>query len=154
MSCAILSVIATLAIGADSESSANTSASADHVATELEGARLRAMATRRWHRATFDDRGATIEAATTTGMAAPTDYDVIGGFSLPHDALVYAASSTTAIAGGASPDPGDALPFEIRFAPDGTATAATVFIADRRGRSPIRIAVFASTGYARVYEGW
>ena len=154
VSIAILGVIATIAISADSEDTATTSASADHVSSELEGVRLRAMATRRWHRVTVDDRGGVIDEATTTGMIAPTAYQQINQFSLPRQSVVYAASSSTAIADGASPSDGENLPIEILFGPDGSASAATIFLANRKGGSPIRIAVFASTGYARTYEGW
>jgi prepilin-type N-terminal cleavage/methylation domain-containing protein len=42
----------------------------------------------------------------------------------------------------------------IVFFPDGTASAATVFVADRNGGNPAKVYVFAATGMSRMGTGW
>ena len=51
-------------------------------------------------------------------------------------------------------DTGCGMTEEILFAPDGTSVGRTVWVSDIKDKAPFRIALFASTGRARVYEGW
>jgi prepilin-type N-terminal cleavage/methylation domain-containing protein len=151
---AIVGILGALAVGGDPEDQANAQGQADRISAELESVRLRAMATRRWHRITVGATGATIEQSTTSGMATPTAYQVIRTFTMPYRIKVWSLSGSTLITDGSSPVDGTGLPGTISFGPDGSATANTIFLGDRRGRSRYRLAVFAATGFTRRYDRW
>ena len=152
---AIIGIMATLAVSADSEDEAASESFADQLVSELDQVRLRAMATRRWQRLTFGEKIVHLDEATTTGMIAPTDYETVAVINAPHRILIDAVDDTTHVdPAGASPGTGAGYDLEVLFAPDGSGTAATIFIHDVSGRSQSRVAVFGATGLARAYRGW
>lgn len=152
---AIVGVLASLAVSADPEDQASSDGFADQLVADLDQIRLAAMSTRRWHRLTVNASGGTVEQATTIGMATPADYDVTSQFVAPHRILIDSVFAGTQVdPTGDSPGSGEGFDLEIKFAPDGTSTARTIYITDVRGRSKARVAIFAATGLARAYSGW
>lgn len=150
----LVGILTVIAFAYGGERRAGVRAFADQLSGEIETVRLRALSTRRWHRIIVNARGATVEQATTVGMVAPTAYAVIGGFSAPTNVRVVALTTSTVVASGSAPTNGSGFAEELRFAPDGSSVPRTLWVSDPRDRSPHRIAVFGSTGRARVYEGW
>lgn len=151
---AIVGVLAATAFTATGHGKASARAFADQVAAELETTRLRALSTRRWHRVTVTDRGAVVEQATTTGMLAPVEYEVVSQISAPTIVRFVAVAPTTAAADGPARVDGDGFAEELRFAPDGSSVGRTVWVSDRKHRAIYRVAVYGATGRARVFEGW
>ena len=72
----------------------------------------------------------------------------------PDQVRIVALATSTLVTAGPRPADGAGFAEELRFAPDGTSVARTLSISDTRDKAPHRIAVFGSTGRARVYEGW
>jgi len=152
---AIIGVLATLAVSADSEDQANADGFADQLVADLDQVRLRAMGSRRWHRLTFNAAGATLDEATTTGMGAPTAYDTIGQINTPRRIVIDSLLDGTQVdATGDSPGAGLGYDLEVLFGPDGTGTGRTIYITDLRGVSRARVAIFGATGMARAYGDW
>lgn len=151
---ALIGVITAIAFTYAGERRAGTRGFADQLSGELESTRLRALSTRRWHRVVLTAGGATVEQATNVGMVPPVAYEWIGGVSAPPNVRIVAMATVTLVTSTGTPADGDGLAEEIRFAPDGTSVARTLWVSDRRDKSPFRIALFGSTGRARVYEGW
>ena len=151
---ALIGVLVGIAVAASNEGRAGSRGFADQLSGELETVRMRALATRRWHRVTLSSNGAAVEQASTTGMARATAWEWIGGVTAPRTVRVVAMASSTILAGGAAPADGDGLTEEILFSPDGSSVPRTVWVSDRKDRAPFRLALFAATGHIRVYEGW
>lgn len=150
----LVGILTMIAFGYTGERRGGVRAFADQLSGEIESVRLRALSTRRWHRIILDARGATVEQATTVGMVAPTAYAVVGEVTAPSAVRIVALTTSTVVTSGAAPAEGSGFTEELRFAPDGSSLARTLWVSDPNDRSPYRIAVFGSTGRARVYEGW
>jgi prepilin-type N-terminal cleavage/methylation domain-containing protein len=152
---AIIGVLATLAVSVDPEDQATSDGFADQLVADLDQVRLRAMATRRWQRLTFEERRVLLDESTTLGMVAPTAYETIGQITLPRRLLVDSLLDGTQVdPTGDSPGTGNGYELEVLFAPDGSGTGRTIYISDVRGKSRARVAIFAATGLARAYTGW
>jgi prepilin-type N-terminal cleavage/methylation domain-containing protein len=152
---AIIGIMATIAVSADSEDEAASDAFADQLVAELDTVRLRAMATRKWQRLTFTDKVVNLDEATTTGMIPPTGYETVAVINAPNRILIDSVDDTTQVdPTGSSPGAGVGYDLEVLFAPDGSGTAATIYLNDVSGRSQSRVAIFGATGMGRAYRGW
>jgi prepilin-type N-terminal cleavage/methylation domain-containing protein len=127
---------------------------ASQVAADLESARMRSLARRRWHRVTLQSGRITIDQATTTGMASPTSYQEVSATITPRNARIVAMATSTLLVAGSPPVEGAGLSEVILFSPDGSSQARTIWVNNRKDLSPQRIALFAATGHARIYAGW
>jgi prepilin-type N-terminal cleavage/methylation domain-containing protein len=152
---ALIGVLTAIAFSYAGERRAGARGFADQMSGELESARLRALSTRRWHRVTVTSTGAQVDQATTTGMVAPTAYELVSKVTVPNNVRIVALATQTYTTSIGQPSEGQGLATEeFRFAPDGSSVGRTLWIADSKDRSPWRIALFGSTGRARVFEGW
>lgn len=125
------------------------------ISAMCDSARQRAIATRKYQRISVDAAGVTHEQATTTGMAAPTEWETVAVMSLPDRVEIAAFDQTThALEGEDVPSDGEGLPGTIDFAPDGSATAGSVFIEDASGEHQNRAIVYSATGAVYTYEAW
>jgi prepilin-type N-terminal cleavage/methylation domain-containing protein len=152
---ALIGVLTAIAFSYAGERRAGARGFADQMSGELESARLRALSTRRWHRVILTASSATIEQATSTGMVVPTAYEFVSRVTVPSNIRIVAMATSTLTATQSQPVEGANLATEeFRFAPDGSSVGRTLWISDRRNKSPYRIALFGSTGRARVFTGW
>lgn len=152
---ALIGVLTAVAFTYAGERRAGARGFADQMSGELESARLRALSTRRWHRVTVTANSAQIDQATTTGMVVPTAYEFVSRVTVPANIRIVALTTSTLTTAQAQPTEGAGLATEeFRFAPDGSSVGRTLWISDRRNKSPYRIALFGSTGRARVFTGW
>ena len=151
---ALIGVLTAIAFTYAGERRAGARGFADQMSGELESARLRALSTRRWHRVTVSATSATIEQATTTGMVAPVAYELVSSVTAPSHVRIVALATATYVNSIGQPAEGSGMTDEFRFAPDGSSVGRTLWISESKDRAPFRIAVFGSTGRARVYEGW
>jgi prepilin-type N-terminal cleavage/methylation domain-containing protein len=153
---AIIGILATLAVSADPEDEAASEGFADQLVADLDQVRLRAMATRKWQRLTFEEKLVHLDEATVAGMPAPKEYVTVSVINAPNRILIDSLDDTTHVDPiGKSPvGTGVGYDLEILFAPDGSGTAATIYISDVSGRSQSRVAIFGATGMARAYTGW
>ena len=152
---AIIGIMATIAVSADSEDDAMSDAFADQLVAELDQVRLRAMATRKWQRLTFSDKIVNLDEATTVGMIPPVGYETVAVINAPNRILIDSVDNRTQVdPTGSSPGTGVGYELEIMFGPDGSGTAATIYLNDVAGRSQSRVAIFGATGLARAYRGW
>ena len=140
--------------------------SSDEAVGLMQFARLRAESTRTIHAVKFDINQtisvweSVVSAADPTpvvGYTTPVAWALVQNLTLPTNATLHSAYTTTYAAGGV---PGVAanlnLPFEIQYFPDGGANkSATILIGDQNNNaSGFRIAVFRTTGGAIAREGW
>jgi len=152
---ALIGVLTAIAFSYAGERRAGARGFADQISGELESARLRALSTRRWHRVTVvGSNTAIVEQATTTGMVAPVAYEFVSRVTAPSNVRIVAMAAPTYVSSGGQPAEASGLTEEFRFAPDGSSVGRTLWISDSKDRSPFRIALFGSTGRARVFEGW
>ena len=151
---AIVGILVSLAASAEPEYRANTRAFGDAISSEIEAARMKAVSSRRWHRVTLSATGGFIDQATTFGMGTPVGWTEVGRFGVPKRAKIVSTNLTTDVTPlGAAPTGWAGA--VISISPDGSAlSGGTIYISDSRDRSPHRVALFAATGYARVYAGW
>jgi hypothetical protein len=93
--------------------------------------------------------------ATTTGMTPPEEWSLVGTTPVPSEVLVASTDDRThAQPDDGVPTEGTGLPFDIDFAPDGSATAATIFVTDSADENRARVAVYRATGSAYAYYEW
>jgi prepilin-type N-terminal cleavage/methylation domain-containing protein len=151
---ALIGVLTAIAFTYFGERRAGSRGFTDQLSGELESARLRALSTRRWHRVTVSANEATIDQATTTGMVAPVAYEFISKVTVPKNVRIVAVATSTIVTSSGPPVEGSGMTEEILFAPDGSSVGRTLWISDTKDHAPYRIALFASTGRARVFEGW
>jgi len=128
---------------------------ADEISGEIDVARSRAVATRRWQRFLFHSGGVDHYQSDSEGMGEPETWTLVGSLNTPQDIQIHAtADRTHLVAGDSVPDSGTGLDGELRLAPDGTSQAKTIFIGDADGHSPTRVAVYRATGSSYVLDGW
>lgn len=151
---AMIGVLTAIAFTYFGERRSGTRGFTDQLSGELESARLRALSTRRWHRITVTSTVATVDQATTTGMVAPVAYEFVERMTVPNNIRIVAVDTSTHVSSIGQPVEGSGMTEEILFAPDGTSVGRTLWVSDIKDKAPFRIALFASTGRARVYEGW
>lgn len=100
----------------------------------------------------------TVVVATTSGMSPLATIFAAPADTIPErrDARITAIVSGTSL--GVARPGGPATPNAIVFYPDGTVRllsalstlGATVYVQDTNGQHPYRVAIFGSTGFARV----
>lgn len=93
--------------------------------------------------------------ASEPGMAPATDWELIGTLPVPPQVWIASTDPRAHLeSGDGVPELGAGLPFQVQFAPDGTATAATVFVHDAQDDIRARVAIFKATGSAFAYSEW
>lgn len=152
---AIIGVVASLAVFLPDEDDATTEGVAGQLAGELDSARLRAMADRKWQRMIISGQDVTLQEGDTLGMAPPTTWTLHHTFTVSSRVLMVSIGQTSAIdPTGSSATAGMGLTAGVEFAPDGSSQARTLYLSDSQGRSPVRIVVFATTGSILTRDGW
>lgn len=128
---------------------------AQEVAALCDSVRQRAVASRTYQKLEVKAGEVLHWQGTTTGMTAPDDWALVGTLPVPSEVVIAATASRTHVEPDDSPpSPGAGLPAEIDFAPDGTATAATVFVTDSADENKARVAIYRATGSAYAYYEW
>lgn len=154
---AIMAILTMMAVSYHGEGRATVKGFAAQVAGESDAARLRAVATRKWQRMTFDTdlHKVHLEQATFTGMDVPADNEWVetGRLDLPQSIQLDEISLTADIDGGVTPD-GTGLDEALMFAPDGSSRARTVYLSTVDATVHVRIVVYRATGTAYVKDGW
>lgn len=117
--------------------------------------RQRAVASRSYQKLEVTADGVIHWQAETTGMAAPTGWLFVAQLDVPDSVVISAVSDRTHVnANDSVPAAGTGLPSDIDFAPDGSATAATIFVEDSAEQNQTRVAVYGATGSAYAYDDW
>jgi prepilin-type N-terminal cleavage/methylation domain-containing protein len=133
---------------------------ADEVAALCDAARQRAVASRTVQRIVIEADRVVHSQATTTGLAplpGEDDFEFadIHTLNVPADVLIRALSDRTHVVTNDSvPAAGTGVPGEIRFSPDGRATAGTIFVEDSRTLDRARVAIYRATGSVYAYSEW
>jgi prepilin-type N-terminal cleavage/methylation domain-containing protein len=152
---AIVGILASIAVSTPEEDDATVAGTAGQISGELDRVRLRAMATHRWYRMIFNGTVATIQEGNTLGMVAPTTWTQMSTLTLPLSVKAYSIGATSAIdPTGTAGAQGTGLAAGIKFAPDGTSFAGTLYLQDSHGASRERLVVFAATGTVLIRDGW
>ncbi len=129
------------------------------IASEMETMRTRSVSRKRWQRLEFFGEEIIHWEAVDTGMARPVafpdDWNEMKAISAPSGVRVMAVSDRTHTApDDGVPAVGAGLGTFIDFAPDGSATAGTVFLGDQNEGDDTRVAVFRASGAIYIYDGW
>ena len=153
---AIVGVLTATAVLSYRNTTGSVHGYAQQIAGELEAARLRAVAARRWQRVEIQPNQVSAWEATSTGMAVPTTWQFVRSFGAPSKVEVIAMSDRThVLVNDSVPGPGVGLDGAVEFRPDGSAAAAaTIFIADSNDVKHMRVAVYPATGSAYVFGEW
>jgi prepilin-type N-terminal cleavage/methylation domain-containing protein len=156
----VVAIIALLAVSAvlfvNPRSFAATSRGyAQEIASLCDSVRQRAVASRTFQKLEVKSDEIIHWQGQTTGLTPPTDWDYVGTTPVPSEVRVASTSDRTHIQPDDSvPAEGAGLPAEIDFAPDGTATAATIFVTDSADENKARVAIYRATGSAYAYYEW
>jgi len=133
------------------------------ISAEVDAARMRAVATGRWQQLEIQQAQVIHWEATTVGMGAPVEWEVVRRIGAPHNVLIAATDDKTHMKPADDlPTEGDGLPGHTDFAPDGSAQAAdlthpqalTVFLRDVADSDRRRVAIFRATGTSYVFKNW
>jgi prepilin-type N-terminal cleavage/methylation domain-containing protein len=128
---------------------------AQEIAALCDSVRQRAVASRSYQKLEIKANEIIHWQGTTTGMTPPDDWSFIGTTPVPSEVAIAATSDRTHIQpDDGVPESGTGIPAEIDFAPDGTATAATIFVTDSVDENRARVAVYRATGSAYAYYEW
>ena len=153
----IVGVLMAAAVVSYQNSPASVHGYAEQVSGELDGARLRAVASKRWQRVEIQAAQVSVWEATTEGMATPVGWQLLRTVFAPAKVSVVSMSDQThAVPNSSVPAPGAGMTnAAVEFRPDGAAAAAaTIFIGDARDVSHVRVAVYRATGSAYVFNDW
>ena len=161
---AIIGIISAMVVAYAGEPRANTKSFAASIVAEMDAARTRAISTRRWNRISFDtDLGKMITEQSTVdedgnphGMKTPEDdeWEVISKIDIPKTITVFAMTDTCDYVAGNDPAEGDGLDDYVTFKPDGTGTAATVYLQSYDLDHQWRVYLYRATGTAYAKEEW
>lgn len=125
------------------------------LASQLELAHQRAIATSRTQRVEITDTQVNLWQGTTEGMRPPTDWQFVSQLTAPGGVYVHAVDDTPHVEPGqAVPAEGGGVPAVIDFRPDGSTTAATVFVGSRDRQRPVRVLLYPATSAVHVFDGW
>ena len=125
------------------------------IAAEVDGSRLRAVASGRWQELEVTETNVFHWEATTEGMGLPVGYNLVRTITVPKNVFVRSMDGQTHLAPNDSvPAVGDGLPGTVHFAPDGSGEAATIFVGDVNDTDHMRVAIFRATGTAYVFSDW
>ena len=128
---------------------------AHEVAALCDSVRQRAVASRTYQKLEVQGDEVIHWQGSTTGMTPPSDWNLVGTTPVPSQVVVASTSDRTHVNPDDSvPAAGAGLPLEIDFAPDGSATAATIFVTDSGDEIKARVAIYRATGSAYAYYGW
>lgn len=128
---------------------------AQEIAALCDSVRQRAVASRTYQKLEVKSDQVLHWQGTTVGMTPPDDWTLVGTTPVPREVVIASTSDRThAAADDSVPAAGVGLPAEIDFAPDGTATAATIFVTDTGEEVKGRVAIYRATGSAYAYYGW
>jgi Tfp pilus assembly protein FimT len=152
----ILAILAAIAVPAIRSSSygGGVPGFAYQVDGLIDEARMRAVATQRWHRLVVEAGQLTLEQASNEGMDAPTEWAEIRPLNPPGSVEVLALGEVTTLDPGPAPTPGNKLGQAVLFSPDGSASAATIYMQRPGGQDPMRVTVVRATSASYVYSGW
>ena len=138
-----------------SSTAASSRGYAHEVAALSDAVRQRAVASRTYQKLEITADQVIHWQGATTGMVMPEEWNLVGVLPLPADVVIASASARTHVeTDDAVPGPGAGIPLDIDFAPDGSATAATVFITDRGDDDRARVAIYRASGSAYAYDEW
>ena len=154
---AIVALLATAAVMFVSPRSfaASSRGYAQEIASLCDSVRQRAVASRTFQKLEVKGNEVLHWQGTTTGMTPPDDWSLVGTTPVPSEVVVASTSDRThSQADDSVPAAGTGLPAEIDFAPDGTATAATIFVTDSADENKARVAIYRATGSAYAYYEW
>lgn len=160
---AIIAVLAGLMFGvAPRPYDANAQVVADQLTSTFIYARTRAVSTRKVHKvevyeSTDGEQIVEITAAQATGMAysGATVWELVEIKRVPRSVIVESVVSGAKATAGESVTAGAGLPATMYFKPDGSATASTVYLLDRRASArKYRVLVYHATGSSYAREGW
>lgn len=164
---AIISILVGMMFGISNRTyGANAKNFADQVNTTVSFARMRAVATRRYHRVELNNTVTppqiNVWQYSQYGMATPPACAVVGActwqlvqtVTLPNGVFVWNATTTIQIAAGWAGPQNTALDFDFIFKPDGSSTGGTIFIADSSNTSPYRVLVYKATGSSYARANW
>lgn len=128
---------------------------AQEIASLCDSVRQRAVASRTYQKLEVQGDEIIHWQGDTTGMTPPDDWSLVGTTPVPAEVVIASTSDRTHIqADDSVPTVGTGLPVEIDFAPDGTATAATIFVTDSADENKARVAIYRATGSAYAYYEW
>jgi prepilin-type N-terminal cleavage/methylation domain-containing protein len=154
----------------------NPKNTAEELANHFNTTKMRAVSTRRWHRAEITPTALTVYQWSATGMTTPAGtcstssgtitncWEQLTTYKTENNVLIWEALTTLySTTGGATIASKDtALDFSFYFKPDGSVTSSTtssgtsgtVFIADNFGNVPYRVAIYPATGSSIARAGW
>ncbi len=155
---AMIGILSYMAVAYTGESRANLKSFGGSVLAEADQAKMRALASRRWHRVRFDlDAYLVItDQATFTGMSEPADdeWTMVSQVPIPKKFHVQAITTTADVDVGNDPGDGDGIDEALLFAPDGSSAARTVYLSTVSPYTYVRVVVYRATGTAYLKEGW
>ena len=160
---AIVGILAGLMISMSSRPyGANAQNVSDQIVTTLGYAELRARTNQRYHRVEIQPRQITLWQATTTGLAAPTAWQVVEQQTLPNAVSVWNMDTAVRTATGNSVTQNTTLDTFIYFRPDagssggtlGAINGSTLYVTDNQQMRKFRVLVYHATGSSYAREIW
>ena len=128
---------------------------AHEISALCETARQRAVASRTYQRIEVDASGVVHYQGDTEGMVPPETWTQVITMPAPNQVEIASFDTITHVTDDTDvPEPGVGLPGVIEFAPDGTATAATIFVTDSADDKRARVAVYRASGSVYTYQDW
>jgi prepilin-type N-terminal cleavage/methylation domain-containing protein len=128
---------------------------ADEVAALCDAARQRAVASRRIQLIEVEADRIVHRMALEPGLKQPSEWQLVETLDVPADVVIRSLDDSTHVQSNLDlPTPGDGVPGEIQFAPDGSAQARTIFVEDSRSQGRARVVVYRATGSVYAYSEW
>jgi prepilin-type N-terminal cleavage/methylation domain-containing protein len=158
---AIIAILSGLVISISSRTyGANAQNVSDQINSTVSFARMRAVASRRFHRVEVTPSQIIVWQWSKFGMATPAGscpancWQVLQQTTLPNGISVWNTQSTVQVAPGATVTQNTSLDAFINFKPDGSSTGGTIFITDRQQSKKYRVLVYKATGSSYARAAW
>ena len=128
---------------------------ASSITALCDAARQRAVASNTYQRIQVTSTGVVHYQGDDDGMTIPTFTDEVAHLPVPDQVEIVSFDDVTHVTDDTDvPEEGAGLPGTIDFAPDGTASAATVFVTDSSDDYRARVAVYRASGSVYTYQDW
>lgn len=128
---------------------------AQEIAALCDAVRQRAVASRTRQRLEVQPDQVIHWQATTTGLADPPDYGLVGRTVVPAQVVIASVDTRPHVEpDDAVPSAGANLPIDLDFFADGSAAPATIFVSNSKSEERARVVIYPATGSAYVYTEW
>ena len=150
---AIIAIMSALIVSVVNAPGNPANASVD-IVSQLQFARVKAIATRRVHRVQFEPNMVSIWQSTNTGYQTPVGFEMVQTIRMPVGVQIWAVINPVVTVTGANPAQESGIMGVVDYLPDGTCNSGTIYVTDLQQDRKFRILAYKMTGGSYMRDAW